>query len=89
MHPTWEIFLEEKLPFKKKPAIVIKEVQEKVDWMDYMNTEAMEAMLKLRGTCSSSLLNSQMILPHSSCLLMGTIAIRLKLGYLITWGGTL
>ena len=29
--------------------MVIKEVQEKVNWMDYMDTKAMETMLKMEG----------------------------------------
>ena len=48
VNPSWEIF-EEKLTFKEKPTIVIKEVQEEVDWMDYMDAEAMGAMLKVEG----------------------------------------
>ena len=48
VNPSWEIF-EEKLTFKEKPTMVIKEVQEEVDWMDYMDAEAMGAMLKVDG----------------------------------------
>jgi len=44
--PGWEIFFNKKLTFKKKPAIMIKEVQEEVNWVDYMDVEAMRAMLK-------------------------------------------
>ena len=29
--------------------MVIKEVQEEVDWVDYMDAEAMETMLKMEG----------------------------------------
>ena len=29
--------------------MVIKEVQEEVDWMDYIDAEAMETMLKMEG----------------------------------------
>ena len=49
VYPSWEIFFEEKLTFKEKPTIVIKEVQKEVDWMDHMDAEAMEAMLKVDG----------------------------------------
>lgn len=31
MYPGWEIFFNEKLTFKEKPIVVIKEVQEEVD----------------------------------------------------------
>ena len=48
VNPSWEIF-EEKLTLKEKPTMVIKEVQEEVDWMDYMDAEAMGAMLKVDG----------------------------------------
>ena len=48
VNPSWEIF-KEKLTFKEKPTMVIKEVQEEVDWMDYMDAEAMGAMLKVEG----------------------------------------
>ena len=44
VYPGWEIFFNE-----EKPTVVIKEVQEKVDWMDYMDAEAMETMLKMEG----------------------------------------
>ncbi|KAL0004977.1 hypothetical protein SO802_012538 [Lithocarpus litseifolius] len=47
MYPGWEIFFDEKFTFKEKPMVVIEEVQ--VDWMDYMDAEAMEAMLKVEG----------------------------------------
>ena len=29
--------------------MVIKEVQEEVNWVDYMDAEAMETMLKMKG----------------------------------------
>ena len=48
VNPSWEIF-KEKLTFKEKPTMVIKEVQEEFDWMDYMDAEAMGAMLKVDG----------------------------------------
>jgi len=31
VNPDWEIFFNEKLTFKEKPTMVIKEVQEEVD----------------------------------------------------------
>ena len=43
----WEIFFNEKLTFKEKPTVVIKEVQEEVNWVDYMDAKAMETMLKM------------------------------------------
>ena len=39
----------EKLTFKVKLTVVIKEIQEEVDWIDYMDIEAIEAMLKVAG----------------------------------------
>ncbi|KAK9988973.1 hypothetical protein SO802_029212 [Lithocarpus litseifolius] len=42
-----EIFFNEKLTFQEKLVVVIKEVQEEVDWVDYMYAEAMETMLKM------------------------------------------
>ena len=49
VNPGWEIFFNEKLTFKKKPIILIKEVQEEVDKVDHMDAEAMGAMLKEEG----------------------------------------
>ena len=49
LYPRWEIFFEEKLTFKKKPIVVIKEVQEEVNWMDYMDAEAMGAIWEVEG----------------------------------------
>ena len=49
MYPGWEIFFNEKLTFKEKPTVMIKEFQEEFDWMDYMDVEAMETMLKMEG----------------------------------------
>ena len=43
----WEIFFNEKLTFKEKPIVVIKEVKEEVNWVDYIDAEAMEIMLKM------------------------------------------
>jgi len=45
----WEIFFNEKLTFKEKPVVVIKEVPKEVDWMDYMEAEEMKTMLKMEG----------------------------------------
>ena len=42
----WEIFFNERLTFKEKPTVVIKEIQEEVYWMDYMDAEAIKTMLK-------------------------------------------
>ena len=70
MYPGWEMFFNEKLTFKEKPIVVIKEVQEEEDWVDYMDDEVMETMLKQwRGTCSPSLMKSQVIHLPSLCLL--------------------
>ena len=49
VYPSWEIFFNEKLTFKEKPTVVIKKVQEEVNWVDYMDAEAMETMLKMEG----------------------------------------
>jgi len=49
LYLCWEIFFEEKLTFKEKPTVVIKEIQEEVNWMDYMDVEAMETILKVEG----------------------------------------
>ena len=43
----WEIFFNEKLTFKEKPTMVIKKVQEGVNWMDYKDIGAMETRLKM------------------------------------------
>ena len=43
------MFFNEKLTFKEKPVVVIKKVEEEVDWVDYMDAEAMETMLKMEG----------------------------------------
>ena len=40
------MFFSEKLTFKVKPTMVIKEVQEEVDWVNYMDAEAMKTMMK-------------------------------------------
>ena len=45
----WEILFNEKVTFKQKPTMVIEEVQEKVDWIDYMDAKAKKTMLKMEG----------------------------------------
>ena len=45
----WEIFFNEKLTFKKNLTVVIKKVQEEVDWVNYMDVEAMKTMMKTSG----------------------------------------
>ena len=49
MYPGWDIFFNKKLTFKEKPTMVIKEVEEEVNWVDYIDSEAMETMLKMEG----------------------------------------
>ena len=44
----WEVFFNEKLTFKEKPIVVIKEVQKEVNWVDYMMS-TMWTMLKMEG----------------------------------------
>ena len=43
------MFFNEKLTFKEKPTMVIKEVPKEVDWVDYMDAEALESILKMEG----------------------------------------
>ena len=43
------MFFNEKLTFKEKPTMVIKEVQEEVDWVNYMDVEVMKTMMKMSG----------------------------------------
>ena len=43
------MFFNEKLTFKEKPTMVIKEIQEEVDWENYMDVEAMKTMMKTSG----------------------------------------
>ena len=45
----WEMFFNEKLTFKEKPTVVIKEIQEEVNWVNYMDAEAMKTMMKTSG----------------------------------------
>ena len=49
VHPGWEMLFDEKLTFKKKPTMVIKEVQEEVNWVNYMDAKAMKTMMKTSG----------------------------------------
>ena len=49
VYPGQEIFFNEKLIFKEKLMVVIKEVQEEVDQVDYMDAKAMENILKMEG----------------------------------------
>ena len=42
----WEIFFKEKLTFKEEPIVVFKKVPEEVDWIDYVDAEALGTMLK-------------------------------------------
>ena len=37
-----EMFFNEKLTFKEKPTVLIKEMQEEVDWVNYMDVETMK-----------------------------------------------
>ena len=48
MCPGWKIFFEEKLTFKENSRVVIEEVQEEIDWMDYMYAKTMATLLTLR-----------------------------------------
>ena len=43
------MFFNEKLTFKEKPTVVIKELQEEVNWVNYMDTEAMKTMVEMSG----------------------------------------
>ena len=44
-----EMFFNEKLTFKEKPTMVIKQIQEEVDWVNYMDAEAIKTMMKTSG----------------------------------------
>jgi len=81
VYPGWEIFFNEKFTFKEKPIIVIKEVQEEVDWMDYMDAEAMETILKMEGDVFT-ITNEE--LSDSSAFIapsLGNLIIGLRLGF--------
>ena len=43
------MFFNEKLTFKEKPTMAIKEIQEQVDWVNHMDIEAMKTMMKTSG----------------------------------------
>ena len=49
VYPSWEIFFNEKLTIKEQPTMVIKEVQEEVDWVDYIDAKVMETAEDGRG----------------------------------------
>ena len=49
VYSGWEMFFDEKLTFKKKPTVVIKEVQEEVNLVNYMDAKAMKTMMKMSG----------------------------------------
>jgi len=49
MYPSWEMFFNEKLTFKEKPTIVIKEMQEEVDEVNYMDAEVVKTTMKMSG----------------------------------------
>ena len=49
VNPSWDIFFTKKLTFKEKPTVVVKEIQKEVDWVDYMDSKEMGAMLKKEG----------------------------------------
>ena len=86
VYPGWKMFFNEKLTFKEKPIVVIKEIQEEVVWVNYMDVEAIKTMMKTSGTCSPSPMKSHVILLNSSCLLWGLLIIGLGLGFLKKWG---
>jgi len=39
----------EKFIFKEKPIVVVKEIQEEVDWMNYMDAKTMKTVMKMGG----------------------------------------
>ena len=49
VYPRWEMLFNEKLTFKEKPTVVIKDIQEEVDWVNYMDVEVMKTMMKTSG----------------------------------------
>ena len=49
VYPGWEMFFNEKLTFKENPTVVIKEIQDEVDWVSYMGAEATKTMMKTSG----------------------------------------
>ena len=85
VYPGWEMFFNEKITFKEKPTMVIKEAQEEVDWVNYMDAETMKTMMKTSGDVFAIPMKSQVILPNSSCPLRGPLTIGLWLGFLRIW----
>ena len=85
VYPGWEMFFNEKITFKEKPTMVIKEAQEEVDWVNYMDAETMKTMMKTSGDVFAIPMKSQVILPNSSCPLQGPLTIGLWLGFLRIW----
>ena len=49
VYSGWEMVFNEKLTFKEKPTLVIKKVQEEVNWVNHMDAEAMKTMMKTCG----------------------------------------
>ncbi|KAK9998060.1 hypothetical protein SO802_017663 [Lithocarpus litseifolius] len=49
VYSGWEMFFNENVTFKEKPIVVIKEIQKEVDWMNYMDAEAIKTMMKTSG----------------------------------------
>ena len=45
----WEMFFSENLTFKEKPTMAIKEIQEEVDLVNYMDAKALKTMMKASG----------------------------------------
>ena len=82
----WEMFFNEKLTFKEKPTVVIKEIQEKVNWVNYMDAEAMKTMMKTSGDVFAITNEKQSDPSKFICLLWGLLIIRLGLGFQKTWG---
>ena len=78
------MFFNEKLTFKGKPTVVIKEMQEEVDKVNYMDAEAMKTMIKTSEDVFAITNEEPVILPNSSCLLWGPLIIGLRLGFLRT-----
>ena len=86
VYPSWQMFFNEKLTFKEKPTIVIKQMQEEVDWVNYMDIEATKTMMKTSGhvftiTNEEPSDPSKFIMPTIGPLITG-----LRLGFLKTWG---
>ena len=67
---------------RKKPIVVIKEVQEEVDWVNYIFAEAMKTIIKTSGYVFT-ITNKESSDP--SKFIMPTIG-PIGLGFLKTWG---